>query len=97
MLFLEGCKNIEKIVLHNCSYLQDEAIKELVHVESPLKYLQISKCPNITDTGLLSFPKIDSLRKLVLLELNGVKNINECKSQLNKLLPSCDMFDAQSK
>ncbi|XP_077287572.1 ATP synthase subunit s, mitochondrial [Arctopsyche grandis] len=89
----KGCKQIEKIVLHNCSYIEDEAMKNFSYVDSPLKYLQISSCLNITDQGLLNLPKLDTLKELILLDLPGVNDINKCKDHLKNMLPNCKITD----
>ena len=41
-----------KIILHDCNYLDDEAISYLPLVKKTLNSLQISSCGDITDQGL---------------------------------------------
>lgn len=90
----EGCKQIEKIVLHKCGYIEDEAMKNFAYVKSPLKYLHISSCLNITDQGLLNLPKLDTLEELVLSDLPNVNDMNKCKDHLKIMLPNCKITDS---
>jgi len=71
---LKGCKYISKIILHECAYLENNALNELIYVKDSLLFLQVSRCGNITETGLLHLVKLKKLRTLVIF---GLPYINE--------------------
>lgn len=51
-MHFEGCSSIRKIILHDCGYIEDEALNQLHFVKNTLEELQVSLCGNITDAGL---------------------------------------------
>jgi len=57
---LEGCKDIERLVLHKASYIDDGCLYELQYLRSSLKQLQVSASGNITDEGLKKLAKLRS-------------------------------------
>lgn len=71
---LKGCKNINKIILHDCSYLENDALKELVYVKETLLFLQVSQCGNITEPGLLHLTSLQKLRILIIFDLPYIKD-----------------------
>lgn len=46
------CEQIHRVILHNCSYLEDEALKQLHLLKRSLMELQVSECGNISDNGI---------------------------------------------
>lgn len=90
-LHLNGCKHIEKMILRNCGYLEDPALKMLLVLKGSLKHLEISNCGNITPEGLMCLGRLDNLETLILSDLLSVKDIKEVTSHLQKMLPSCDI------
>lgn len=70
---LKGCKHISKIILHECSYLENDALKELHFVKDSLLFLQVSRCFNITEPGLLHLVSLKNLRTLIIYGLPYIK------------------------
>ncbi|XP_046388885.1 ATP synthase subunit s, mitochondrial [Ischnura elegans] len=88
-LHFRGLKHLEKIKLHRCMYVEDEALKNLVLVKDSLKDLQVSSCGDVTNDGILSLDKLINLKSLLLYDLPEVRNKDKCLKELNKSLPGC--------
>lgn len=86
---LFGCTELKKIVLHNASYIDDEALKGLHHAKQTLRYLQISECINVTDSGLKYLEILTKLETLILFNLKSVENIEKSKQFLKSKLNNC--------
>lgn len=84
-----NCDHIETIKFQGCSYLTDEALKKLSVLHGSLRNLEIAKCYNMTDEGLLSLKSLDKLEHLMISELPYVKNMDAVKIELNSKLPNC--------
>lgn len=80
---------MKKIILHNDNYIDDRAIKGLSYGKSTLTHVQVSKCGSVTDTGVREIKILDKLETLVLFDLQGVTNLDECKQFLQLQLPKC--------
>ncbi|XP_022913848.1 ATP synthase subunit s, mitochondrial [Onthophagus taurus] len=87
-----GCKQISKIVLHDCNYLKDGCLKLLKPLNPTLRILQVSKCANITDKGLLHLSELTNLSNLVLFDLQYVKNTHGLVHDLKLALPKCNIM-----
>lgn len=87
----KGCKYIEKAIFHECNYIYDIAFKDLVYLQNSLLHLQISGCPNVSETGLLHLKPLINLSKLVLFALSGVSNPKSVVESLKSALPKCDI------
>ncbi|XP_075975459.1 ATP synthase subunit s, mitochondrial isoform X2 [Anticarsia gemmatalis] len=90
---LIGCTAIRKIILHNNQYIDDRALKGLSYASSSLNYLQVSKCVNVTDTGLKELKALGNLETLVLFSLASVSDLEGCKQYLTQQLPKCKIED----
>lgn len=86
-----GCKFIEKIILHKCDYLEDQALEGLAPLHKSLKHLQISNCVNITEKGLGTLHPLINLKTLLLFNLIEVKNKDAVIVDLKNKLPQCDI------
>ena len=84
-----GCKNITKLILHNCSFIKDDAFPLMKPLDGTLKYLQVSKCRRITSKGILQISEIQSLTDLNLFDL-PIKRDNVLE-ELKKKLPKCNI------
>lgn len=89
---LYGCKEIEKIVLDNCTYMENEALAKLCSVKDSLRYLQITACPNVENSGLLTLGCLHRLRMVALADLPYVDNLTGVINRLQTKLPDCDFF-----
>lgn len=85
----KGCKQLKKIILHRCGYVNDQALTDLQYLKSSLLYLQVSSCPTVTDTGLLSLKQLTKLEELLLFNLPGAKDIQKTIQVLKSSLSSC--------
>lgn len=86
-----GCKFIEKIILDNCSYLQNDALHQLTPLQETLIYLQVSRCGNITEKGLEGLNSLSNLKTLLLYDLQYVKDKNAILESLRRKLPQCNI------
>lgn len=91
---LKGCKHISKIILHECNYLENSALKELHHVKDSLLSLQVSKCGNITEPGLLHLISLQKLRTLIIFGLPYIKERVKVLDTLRNDMKQCNItFD----
>lgn len=84
---LMGCRNISRIVLNQCNYLDDKALAKFSYVQNSLRDLEILSCYNITDAGLLHLKVLFKLMNLTLKDLPQIKNIQQVTEELQKSLP----------
>lgn len=87
----KNCTKIEKIILHKCKHMENEALEKLTHVKDSLQFLQISECYNVVDSGLLSLTPLANLRKLILCDLPYVKDMSSIERELRSKLVNCEM------
>uniref|UniRef100_A0A182SWY8 Uncharacterized protein n=1 Tax=Anopheles maculatus TaxID=74869 RepID=A0A182SWY8_9DIPT len=86
---LEGLSRLRKVVLHNCVYIDDQALYKLRYAAGTLEELQISKCGNVTDHGLLHLKQLTKLQQVKTFDLPYVKNMQEVEKTLKQALPNC--------
>ncbi|XP_313778.6 KAT8 regulatory NSL complex subunit 3 [Anopheles gambiae] len=86
---LEGLSRLRKVVLHNCVYIDNQALWKLRYVANTLEELQISKCGNVTDAGLVQLKQLPQLQQVKTFDLPDVKNIQEVEKTLKQALPNC--------
>lgn len=85
----EGCKYIDKVILHQCGYIEDVALKYFTYLSDSLKHLQISSCRNVTCEGLYSLESLKNLNQLILHDLPYVKEQEKVFEMLKIKLPNC--------
>ncbi|GLV31858.1 uncharacterized protein CBL_07618 [Carabus blaptoides fortunei] len=73
-LHLRGCEHIREIILDECSYLEDSALKQLSFVKNSLEHLEVSNCGNITDHGVLHLKDLSKLKTLQLYNLPSTQS-----------------------
>lgn len=88
---LRGLKHVKKLILHQCNYLDNEALPMLAAVKDTLEELQLSSCGDIDDSGVKSLSHLSNLRHLLLYDLPEVRNKEECVQFLHSALPLCDV------
>lgn len=88
---LIGLTRLRKVRLHNCVYLEDQALAKLRFVADTLEELEVSNCKNITDFGLLSLKDLKKLKQLSTHNLPYVKDLKKVEEELKKALPNCNM------
>ena len=92
MLLLGGCTKLQKIILHDNKYIDDRAMKGLAYGHATLLYVQVSKCINVTDNGVKEIKSLKNLKTLLLFNLSGVNNLEECKKYIQSYLPNCKIL-----
>lgn len=85
----KGCKQLKKLILHRCGYVNDQALTDLEYLKGSLLYLQISSCPTITDKGLLTLKQLTKLEELLLFDLPVAKDLQNTIQALKSSLSSC--------
>lgn len=91
---LKNCQHIKKIILDNCKYLEDEAVSKLSYVDKSLDELQINRCRNISQAGLLELvSNVPHLKRLqVGRDMPLLKDIESSViPELKKHLPQCEI------
>jgi H+-transporting ATP synthase F0 complex subunit s len=86
---LENCFELDRIVLKDCGYIDDLALEKLELRKESLKILEIEKCRDITDHGLMQLKKLENLKELKLVDLPYVKNPENCEKELKNALKNC--------
>lgn len=87
----KGCKAIEHIILNRCKHMENEALEQLTYVKHSLKELQVTDCPNVIESGLLSLKQLNHLQKLTIYNFIYIKDFNSIVNQLKKDLPGCEI------
>ncbi|XP_070508794.1 ATP synthase subunit s, mitochondrial [Chironomus tepperi] len=87
---IKGCTKLEKIVLKNCGYIEDEALECLKMRKDSLKHLELIDCKNLTDHGLRSLKELN-LKTLVITNVPYVKDFDGIKAELTAALKGCDV------
>lgn len=88
---LKNCDMIENIKLIKCKNLENGALEKLELVKKSLKFLEVSGCFNINETGLMSLTGLTNLEKLVVNNLPYVKDFDKIKKELKEKLPKCSV------
>lgn len=90
---LKDCRDIKKIILDNCKYLDDEAGGKLHYVQSSLEELSINRCRNLSREGILELIKsVPQLKRLELgTDMPLVKDMDSLVTELRKHLPKCEI------
>ncbi|XP_031631565.1 ATP synthase subunit s, mitochondrial isoform X1 [Contarinia nasturtii] len=87
----KGCKNIEQIILNRCKHMENEALEQLGYVKNSLNELQITDCPNVVESGLMSLKQLNNLKKLTIYNFIYIKDFTGVVNQLKKDLPNCEI------
>lgn len=87
----KGCNSIEHIILNRCKHLENEALEKLAYVNS-LRELQVTNCPNVVESGLLSLKQLNHLQKLTIYGFIYIDNFNSVVNELQKELPDCHII-----
>lgn len=80
---------LERVILHNDQYIDDRAMKGLSYGRDTLTHVQVSKCSDVTDSGVKEIQALVKLTTLVLFDLQCVENLEKCKQVLQSQLPNC--------
>lgn len=72
--------------------MENDALEQLAYVKNSLKELQVTDCPNVIDSGLLSLKQLNHLQKLTIYGFVYVKDFNGVVDQLKKELPDCKII-----
>ncbi|XP_013388574.1 ATP synthase subunit s, mitochondrial-like isoform X1 [Lingula anatina] len=86
-----GIKNLKKLTMNNCKYLDDEGMFYLEeHTSDCLEHLEFSHC-KVTEAGLQHLTHLRKLKVLKAHHLSGVKNPEDIEKNMQSALPSCDV------
>lgn len=94
---LSGCTKLQKIILHNNSYVSDKAMEGLSYGSATLTHVQVSKCINVTDAGIKTLTALTKLKTLVLFSLESVSDLDGCKQYLKQQMPNCNISDGSKE
>ena len=72
---VDGCLELETLILHDCQKLTDQALKHISMGLTNLKSINLSFCSSVTDSGLKFLAKMPTLRELNLRNCNNVSDI----------------------
>ncbi|CAG5130586.1 unnamed protein product, partial [Candidula unifasciata] len=87
---LKDLKHLKKVVMHGVRSAGDDALAYLHHVQDTLEHLEISRCPMITEKGLLKhLSEMKKLRHLVIYDLIEIRNLQAVVDSLQKAMPWC--------
>uniref|UniRef100_A0A1A9WDT4 Uncharacterized protein n=1 Tax=Glossina brevipalpis TaxID=37001 RepID=A0A1A9WDT4_9MUSC len=86
-----GCKHIDTVIFHNCQHLEEDGLNDILYLTESLKVLQVSACGNIKDEGLMVIGQLKNLEMLKIFFMPSVKDLENVKNQLQKMLPNCIM------
>lgn len=92
----KGCRAIEHIILNRCKHMENEALEQLAYVKGSLKQLQVTDCPNVVESGLLSLKQLNRLEKLTIYGMTYVKDLNSVVKQLKHDLPDCEIITSRN-
>lgn len=87
----KGCRAIEHIILNRCKHMENDALEQLAYLKGSLKELQVTDCPNVVESGLLSLKQLNRLEKLTIYGMTYVKDLNSVVNQLKNDLPDCEI------
>ncbi|KAA0190775.1 hypothetical protein HAZT_HAZT002825 [Hyalella azteca] len=87
-----GCKDIERLVLHKATYIDDDALRQLQYLRDSLKQLQVSACGNVTAEGLKYLAKLPKLEYVLLYDFPAVKDKDAITRYLQQELPNCTVL-----
>ncbi|GAB1602595.1 ATP synthase subunit s, mitochondrial-like isoform X1 [Argonauta hians] len=88
---LDGLKDLKRLILKNCYYIDDEALQLLAFVKDSLEHLEITSAGNVTQRGLNTLPALHKLRYLYLSNLPEIRSKKQCLQQLRSQMPHCDI------
>jgi len=86
---LHKLSGLKRFRFYKCPYFVDRDLEELQKVKHTLEVLEIESCVYITDQGLRGLSILEHLKELVLQDLPGVENMQECVACIQKQLPHC--------
>jgi H+-transporting ATP synthase F0 complex subunit s len=87
---IKGCTGLQKIVLKNCGYIEDEALKLFDLRRDSLKHVELVDCKNITEVGLRSLKGLN-LSSLVIRNVPYVKDLPAVESELRESMKNCNI------
>lgn len=85
----KDCDKLEKIILHCCTHMENEALSDLDWAKKSLRHLQVSSCYNVRADGILMLKNLTQLQNLRLFDLPYVENLQGVVADLQKHLPKC--------
>lgn len=90
--YLKNLKHLSMIKFNGNDLIDDHALQIISQYDNlrfVLKHLEIIKCCNVTDNGLLHLKDLRSLEYLRLVNLPSVDKKDQCKEILQRTLEKC--------
>lgn len=88
----KGCTEIEKIILHQCKHMENDALEKLGFLKNSLKELQVTNCGNVEENGLLTLKQLGNLETLKIHGFPYIKDLNSVVNKLKADLPRCNII-----
>lgn len=88
-LHLKNLQHVKLININGVKTIQDKSLHHLRYVADTLEHLQVSHCPQITQTGLEQLQNLTNLKKVILYDLPVVKDLDGAISHLKETMPWC--------
>lgn len=88
---LRNCDYIRRLVLDDCSLMENGALEKLRLVAGSLAELQVSNCPGVQASGLAGLAELVNLRKLCLFNLANAGDLGVVEQELGAKLPNCQI------
>ncbi|XP_038072204.1 distal membrane-arm assembly complex protein 2-like [Patiria miniata] len=81
-------KKLKFLSFEGCPYIDDSCLGRLVHLQDSLTHLNINKCPQVTECGLVSLHHLSNLERMNMSDLPGVPHARVMACMLEDVLPN---------
>lgn len=90
----KGCHFVEKVRLHRCQYMENDALEKLGYLKNSLKELEVTECHNVEKDGLLSLKQLQFLKILTIYGFTYItdEDFKTISYELKKHLPNCQII-----
>ncbi|CAD5231710.1 unnamed protein product [Bursaphelenchus xylophilus] len=87
-----GLKGVQSVKYVGCKSLNDMALEIMgKEVGGYLPFLQLERCPRITEYGIKHLEQYRGLKKLIIKDLKNVHKPDRSLDSLKNSLPNCDI------
>lgn len=90
----KGCHFVEKVRLHRCQHMENDALEKLSYLKNSLKELEVTECHNVEKDGLLSLKQLHCLKILTIYGFTYItaEDFTTISNELKKNLPNCQII-----
>ncbi|GAU93525.1 hypothetical protein RvY_05451 [Ramazzottius varieornatus] len=89
--YLQGLSSLRMIRFNKTHHISDGALRKLSYVKDTLEEVEVMHCGNVTDAGVKSLGQLPKLKNVMLADLIGVKNLEQCAHSIKSDLPECEV------